>query len=205
MIVDHVGYFLLGNATLWRGIGRFSFPIFVFLLVDGYRNTRDVKKYATRILAFWAISIVPYSFAFYGRLLAAPQNIYVSLYLYLCMFIVLDKKDLPILNKAAFVICLAVLCEYLSISYGCYGVAVALIMFLQKDVDLSETFAWMWAACFVYSMKIGVRLPLAASFSVALVPPDGELAPSNPPSRFVSMLMYLFYPLHLLFFAILLL
>ena len=40
--------------------GGFTFPIMAFFLVEGYRHTRNFKKYATRIFIFALISQVPH-------------------------------------------------------------------------------------------------------------------------------------------------
>jgi hypothetical protein len=37
-----------------------AFPIFAFLIVNGYGKTRDVKRYLTRLIAFAVISQIPY-------------------------------------------------------------------------------------------------------------------------------------------------
>jgi len=54
MILDHIGYYfsfiLIGNVYLaFRILGRISMPIFVFLIIQGYFHTKNLKKYIFRI------------------------------------------------------------------------------------------------------------------------------------------------------------
>ena len=52
MLIDHIGSVLLPDYNILRIIGRLSFPIFAFLVVEGYFHTRDVKKYLQRLFVF---------------------------------------------------------------------------------------------------------------------------------------------------------
>lgn len=69
MLTDHTAIFLYPRFItkplyVWlRGIGRLAFPVYAFLIVNGCEKTRDVKRYLTRLVAFAAISQIPYTLA----------------------------------------------------------------------------------------------------------------------------------------------
>ena len=51
-------------------IGRIAAPIFLFSIANGYRHTRNFKKYALRLLIFACLAEYPYYllFSFHGNL-----------------------------------------------------------------------------------------------------------------------------------------
>jgi len=64
MVTDHCAYYLMEHDTLlyevMRCFGRIAFPVFAFLIAEGFRHTRNRMKYFLQLLGFAVVSEVPW-------------------------------------------------------------------------------------------------------------------------------------------------
>ncbi|MBR4580143.1 MAG: hypothetical protein IKO32_02795 [Lachnospiraceae bacterium] len=82
MLIDHIGYGLIPDttpalralATACNIIGRSAFPIFLFLLADGFMRTRSKPKFFLRLFILAVISEVPFDLVRFGQ----PFNIHAQ-------------------------------------------------------------------------------------------------------------------------------
>lgn len=134
MVIDHVGFIFFPNQIIFRIIGRIAFPIFAFLIAEGYIKTSDRRKYITRLSVFGVISQVPFMFF---ELLAGRQefilNIFFTLALGLLALFFLTKPK-NILIKVLGVVGIALVAHFGHFSYGAYGIlaVVTSYIFLQN-------------------------------------------------------------------------
>lgn len=77
--------------TALRTIGRVAFPLFCFMLVQGFLHTRNRGKYLARLAAFALISEIPFDVAVFNRwFYFGYQNIYFTLVLGMLAMMGLD-------------------------------------------------------------------------------------------------------------------
>lgn len=76
MLCDHLWSTVIPGNDWLTDIGRIAFPIFAFMIAEGFRRTKNLKKYAGRLLLFALISEIPFNLMMSGRLfLPVHQNV----------------------------------------------------------------------------------------------------------------------------------
>lgn len=75
-----------------RHIGRTAFPLFAFLLAEGFFHTKNRKRYGMRLLCFAVLSEIPYDLAFHGQIwYGAAQNTLFALFLGLLLMAAAER------------------------------------------------------------------------------------------------------------------
>ena len=170
MLIDHIAATVIirvlkfggYNDSLYqlyrvmRNIGRIAFPIFCFLLVEGFMHTRDREKYARRLGCFAAISEIPFDLAFNGKILEVGyQNVFFTLLL------VMKQSRFSVWKRTG-LSTLAILvgmfaAEFLSTDYGALGVLCIMVFYLFRRSRMQQVVFgclafvwWEWAAVFAF-------------------------------------------------------
>ncbi len=211
MLIDHIGAALLeigympyllnkGDTLLYeqwadidmlmRLVGRMAFPIFCFLLVEGYFHTKDVKKYLGRLFLFALISEVPFDLAFSKTVFTMHyQNVFFTLFLGLLGITIYDKcekKGKGILSLLSLCGC-GMLAVVLNTDYSFTGVVVVFAFYLFYNNEVVRNIASSIAILGAGAIEI-------ASY-IAYIPIHFYNGERGLKLKYV---FYIFYPLHLL-------
>ncbi len=173
--------------TLCRSIGRLAFPIFCFLITEGYIHTRDKKKYWVSLLAFAVISEIPWNLAHSGKLVYKSQNVFFTLFLGFAAIWAYDsfKKDKPKLLVA--LLALFIVSLLIRSDYGCKGMAFILILYLLREQKILQAF--------IGSCVLSNSLFIMAAF-VPINMYNGKRGFIK--GNIMKYAFYIFYPAHLL-------
>lgn len=188
MALDHTGAVLYPSQIWLRCLGRIAFPIFCFLIVEGFFHTHDIRRYMGRLGVFALISEIPYDLAFRGVPLEyAHQNVFFTLLIGIGMVVLLERnREWPV--KAVILLLAMWLAVLIRSDYNFRGVLLIFVFYIFHESRwLAVTAGGFWN--FLYQgviQKYGVLsvLPLALY--------NGERG------RKMKYFFYIFYPAHLL-------
>jgi len=140
MLMDHLGYVIIGSTSFLNCIGRLAFPIFAFQLTEGFAHTKNLKKYFLRLLIFACLSQIPFMLFTSIFTQEIIINIIFVLLFGLLFMTVYDKYN-KILGFV-FGIILAVLANLLNFDYGWYSIAIIMIfhIFRRHKILMSLSF-----------------------------------------------------------------
>lgn len=208
MLIDHFAAAVLARVLLsggWtdqlydvyqilRMVGRLGFPIFCFLLVEGFQKTGSRAKYALRLGLFALISEVPFDLAFSAKVLEFDyQNVYFTLFLgllALCAYDFIEKRKystfLQWLLCAVALGWFMILAELLNTDYGGMGVLTITVIYILRRSNVLA----MAGGCAVLTLMALNELP--AFFAVF---PVG--AYNGKRGLKLKYFFYAFYPVHL--------
>lgn len=133
MLCDHLWAMLLPAQEWLTCIGRIAFPVFAFMIVEGYLHTHDLRRYLLRMLVWALLSEVPFDLM-YGGSIFYPyhQNVLWTFLLGLLLIRMIDqgrgrlRPVFSVLLSAGIVILGFVLGYVTMIDY--YGVGVLTVL-----------------------------------------------------------------------------
>ncbi len=212
MVADHIGYLFFPEHLMFRLVGRLAFPIFAFCIAEGYRRTKNVRKYMLRLAAFALISEVPFDLFGSGKVVDFEhQNVFFTLFFGLLAIYIYDRMTKEKRMMAA-VLALALICGtsiVLRTDYSFIGVLMVFIFFVCKY--RAQVIGWMSLlvalnALMQYFMTInmyggGLLWSLAQLAMLAALPLI--LAYNGKQGLRMKYLLYTVYPAHMLLLYVL--
>ena len=210
MLADHVNKaliypylesnhgFLAFISDVFDIIGRIAFPLFCFMLVEGYFKTRNRKKYLLNLLLFGVISEVPFDmFTTASFFNMNWNNVMFTLALVLVTVWIIDtlkekmqkrSKALWYLVSILIVLGMCIVSMSLSLDYEHHAILIGYFFYLFHDMPV-------FAIPFGYASMFKEPWALLG-FGLTLTY-NGERGKQH------KMLNYWFYPVHMLILGIL--
>lgn len=203
MTIDHSAAFLLPakEASIWfiwgnhqissyillRCIGRLAFPIFAFLIVEGFQHTRNRWKYGRNLFIFACISEIPWNLVNTNTFFYPVQNVFFTLligYVGLCAIETYQKDRIKQTGALVILLGISIL---LRPDYGCSGFGFILLLYALYHNKLLKAII---GSCILTSKWIA---------GLAFIP----IGMYNGQRGFIQSntskyLFYLYYPLHLI-------
>ena len=154
MVLDHIKYAIPETeGILTNYFGRLAFPLYAFLLTEGYVHTKDLKKYYYRMIIFAIISQIP--FMLFRTLVGEWKmlNIMFTLLLGLIAITVYDKEKRKYIS-IPIIILLIWMGKILKVDYGWYGVTTVILLYLLKNNKSFIPFSYLLLLIFYYFFRI---------------------------------------------------
>lgn len=183
----NLDHWIFRLETLMRStIGRIAFPIFCFLLVQGFIYTSSKRKYKIRLFIFALLSEIPFNLALRDEFRFGASNVLFTLLLGLVSLEVIEK-DWHLVVRGLAVAGIVLLADLLCCDYGAAGVLLIVMLYFARDDKVMTVLVGLLAI--VASPAFSV-MSILAYIPVSLYNGKRGLK--------LKYVFYAFYPVHLL-------
>ena len=159
MVCDHLRYVLPNADTeMMRVLGRIAFPIFAFLIVEGFVHTKNLKKYIMRLGLVAIISEYPFLLFTIGCKICDEIELNV-LFTFLCGVLVLffydkakkifhsliqkenfenniKKRIVLLVSYIVSIVLIGWMANELKMDYGDFGIAIILLFYIFREKNI---------------------------------------------------------------------
>lgn len=217
MLCDHLWGTAMLKYDILTSIGRITFPIFAFMIVEGYTHTKNLKKYVLRLLIFAVISEIPFNLMMGSRIFyPIHQNV---LWTFLISIGLIHLNELArkkgkiwlnILTGIGTVILGYIVGIITYVDYYHYGILIVLVFYFfrqRKWWSFLGQALCLWYICeemisgFAYEIAIGdtvVYFTRQCFAMLALIPIWLYRGKRGYHSKALQYFYYAFYPAHML-------
>ena len=170
-----------------RGLGRMAFPLFGWLLVEGYIHTRNRFKYGRNLFLFALLSEIPFDLAMHGEWCLANQNVFFTLWFAYYGLNLFEGFNKDLYNKSVVALVLFItICLFRS-DYSFTGFFYVMVMYYMHRYTVMK----MMVGCYILPSTL-LTLPAA----VPIMMYNGKRGFIK--EHILKLCFYLYYPLHLL-------
>lgn len=204
MLIDHIGAIYFPSVFIFRLIGRIAFPIFAFLIVEGYVHTKDFKKYILRLLAFAIISEVPFDLAFDNTwFYIGSQNVLFTFVIALLVIHTFEFEQNNILKVLEIVVLVAFSIIF-NTDYSVFGIAMVVVFYVHRDKKLLKCLLVVGINLLLGSLIVNAGgfslMNFVQAFAILAIPFIWFY--NGKKGKNLKYLFYAFYPVHLLVLGI---
>ena len=199
MLIDHMGLFLFPQIIELRIVGRLAFPLFAFMIANGYHYTKNRRNYLLRLLIFGAAIQIPYSIVLAQTGSDQMFNIFFTLSLGLLSIMGYEyqRERLDSHSGIVWLFLLAALGQLIAVDYGAYGVILIFLAHVFYSSPLRLTLGWgVLNLLYFFLSRADVvdmsAIQIYSIFSIFIV-----AAYNGKEGRKAKLLFYIFYPLHI--------
>lgn len=202
MVIDHIALYLMEYGTVlyetMRCIGRIAFPVFAFLIAEGFIHTKSRYRYFFTLLGFAVISEIPW-YLLNGA--DGTHNVMFTLALGVATLMVLENLlQRSMVLGFLWTLGMAGLTSWLGVDYEWRGILVIVISYLYNTYAHFFPYSrgMQFFCTFVFMMQYGVIGVVMAYMIIYLY--DGTRGFVQ--GSIAKYGFYAFYPIHLFFLSI---
>ncbi len=196
MMTDHCAYYLMDGNTwayeVMRCFGRVAFPVFAFLVAEGFAHTRNRMRYFLSLLLFAAISEVPW-YLLNGA--DGTHNVMFTLALGVAALAVFERLQKHGALAIAAILLVALSAEISGLDYGWHGIVEILVFHLFRSKKYCQSTRLLQLAfAFPFMSHYGIIGALLACFIIFLY--NGTRGIIH--GKVAKYGFYAIYPVHLI-------